>query len=104
MEMRKDVSRLSQRRLRRPDLRTRARIGALAAEEMGSEAFGTVKPLPPSYFKSHREYVCVMEAIRHCWEEQVGSSCNIFIETHDNSYRKVDISCPEYVPNALCLR
>jgi hypothetical protein len=51
---------------------------------MGSEAFGTVEPMPPSYFKSHREYVCVMEAIRRCWEEQVGSSCNIFIETHDS--------------------
>jgi hypothetical protein len=39
-------------------------IGALAGEEMGSKAFGTVEPMPPSYFKSHREYVCVMEAIR----------------------------------------
>jgi hypothetical protein len=70
-----------------------------------THTFGTVEPIPPSYFKSKREYVCVMEAIRHCWEEQVGSSCNIFIETHDNSYtsRTVEISCPEYVPNALCL-
>jgi hypothetical protein len=82
--MRKDVSRLPQRRLRRPDLEARARIGALVAEEMGSEAFGTVEPLPPSYFKSHREYVCVMEAIRRCWEEQVGSSCNIFIKTNES--------------------
>mmetsp|Transcript_27678 Transcript_27678/g.50114 ORF Transcript_27678/g.50114 Transcript_27678/m.50114 type:complete len:132 (-) Transcript_27678:855-1250(-) len=90
METRKDVPRLSQRRLRRPDLEARAGapIGLLGLwpprKLMGSEAFGTVEPMPPSYFKSHREYVCVMEAIRRCWEEQVGSSCNIFIETHDS--------------------
>jgi hypothetical protein len=34
METRKDVPRLSQRRLRRPDLEARAGIGALAAEEI----------------------------------------------------------------------
>jgi hypothetical protein len=95
MEMRKDVSRLSQRRFQRPDLEeARARMGVLGL-------WPPKKRVPKRL--AHREYVCVTEAIRRCWEEQVASSCNIFIETHDNIARRVEISRSKHVPNALCL-